>query len=257
MLKWSQILIFNLILLTMFLACTTTPQVETERANLKMQLGVSHLENNNLPLALKELLAAESLDPKNPFIQSHLGLVYFLRQKLDLSLMHYSRSVELSPSFTEAKNNLARVYIELKQFSRAEALLNQVIEDLTYTNQASAYMNYGLMRFHQKRFADAKTLFRKVLQSDREYCFAQVYLGRSYLELGENQEAIFQLERAAPLCLPQKVDEAHYFSAIAHYRLGLKEKSLTRFQEVVKLFPGGVNFESAQKMILIIQKGSK
>jgi type IV pilus assembly protein PilF len=176
---------------------------------------------------------------------------------MDLSLLHYTRATELSPKFTEAKNNLARVYIEVKQYIKAESLLNQVIEDLTYTNQATAYMNYGLMRFNQKRFADAKVLFRKVLESDREYCFAQVYLGRSYLELGENQDAVVQLEKAAPLCLPRKIDEAHYFSAIAHYRLGQKDKSLLRFQEVTQLFPDGANFLSAQKMIQIIKKGSK
>jgi type IV pilus assembly protein PilF len=243
------------LVLILLSSCASTLKMDTERANLKMQLGVSYLENNNLPLALKELLAAEQLDPKNALIQNNLGLVYFLRQKMDLSLMHYTKATEYNPQFTEAKNNLARVYIEVKQFNKAETLLNQVIEDLTYTNQATAYMNYGLMRFGQKRFADAKTLFRKVLDTDREYCYAQVYFGRSFLELGENQDAVVQLEKATSLCLPRNIDEAHYFSAIAHYRLGLKDKSLIRFQEVTKLFPEGPNKISAQKMIQIIQKG--
>lgn len=238
-------------------SCTSSQKVDVNRASLKMQLGVSYLENGNLPLALKELLIAEELDPKNALIQNNLGLVYFLRKKMDLSLMHYTKATELNPEFTEAKNNLARVYIEVKQFDKAEKLLNQVIEDLTYANQATAYMNFGLMRFNQKRFAEAKVLFRKVLETDREYCFAQVYFGRSFLELGENEDAIYQFEKAAPLCLPQKVDEAHYFSGIAHYRLGLKEKSLLRFQETVKLFPQGPNVQSAKQMIQIIEKGTK
>lgn len=258
MLKNLFKLFILILILNISFSCTTpSKEAQTERASIKMQLGVSFLEQNNLPLALKELLGAEELDSSNALIQSNLGLVYFLRKKMDLSLLHYTRATELNPKFTEAKNNLARVYIEVKQYIKAEALLNQVIEDLTYTNQATAYMNFGLMRFNQKRFADAKVLFRKVLESDREYCFAQVYLGRSYLELGENQDAVIQLEKAAPLCLPRKVDEAHYFSAIAHYRLGQTDKSLLRFQEVTQLFPDGANFTSAQKMIQIIKKGIK
>ncbi len=249
-----RFLFFHFIFWGLF-ACSTAPSKEKERAALKMQLGLSHIENNNLPLGLKELLSAEELDPTHPLIQSNLGLVYFLRKKPELSIKHYLKAIDLLPNFTEAKNSLARVYIEIKQYNKAEALLNNIVEDLTYTNMPSAYMNYGLMRFNQKRFADAKILFRKVLESNREYCFAQVYLGRSHLELGENQDAAIQLDKAAPLCLPAKIDEAHYFSGIAHYRLGQKNKSLLRFQDVIQLFPDGLNFKSAQQMIEIIRKG--
>ncbi len=243
--------------LNLALACSTTLKTDPNKASLKMQLGVAHIENENLPLALKELLEAEQLDPKNPLVHNNLGLVYFLRKKMDLSLAHYTKATELDPQFTEAKNSLARVYIEVKQYQKAEVLLNQVIQDLTFTNQGSAYMNFGLMRFNQKRFLDAKKLFERVLETARDYCYAQVYLGRSYLELGENSNAIIQLEKAIPLCKPQKVDEAHYYSAIAHYRVGQIEKSLTRFQEIVRIFPAGPNSQSAQQMISIIKKGSK
>jgi type IV pilus assembly protein PilF len=250
-------IIFYVTLISLISACGTTQKTDENKASLKMQLGVAHLENDNLPLALKELLEAEQLDPKNPLIQNNLGLVYFLRKKMDLSLAHYTKATELNPQFTEAKNNLARVYIEVKQYQKAEVLLKQVVEDLTYPNQTSAYMNFGLMRFNQKRFIDAKSLFRKVLESAREYCYAQVYLGRSFLEMGENLDAVIQLEKAIPLCIPRKVDEAHYYSAIAHYRLGQKEKSLARFQEAVRLFPEGQNLQSSKQMILIIKKGPK
>lgn len=246
-----------MLILNSIFGCGTSLKSDPNKASLKMQLGVAHLENENLPLALKELLEAEQLDPKNPLIHNNLGLVYFLRKKIDLSLAHYTKATELNPQFTEAKNNLARVYIEVKQYQKAEVLLNQVIQDLTYPSQGSAYMNFGLMRFNQKRFADAKKLFEKVLESSRDYCYAQVYLGRSYLELGENLGAITQLEKAIPLCVPRKVDEAHYYSAIAHYRIGQIEKSLTRFQEIIKIFPDGPNLQSSKQMISIIKKGSK
>lgn len=143
-------IIFYVTLISLISACGTTQKTDENKASLKMQLGVAHLENDNLPLALKELLEAEQLDPKNPLIQNNLGLVYFLRKKMDLSLAHYTKATELNPQFTEAKNNLARVYIEVKQYQKAEVLLKQVVEDLTYPNQTSAYMNFGLMRFNQK-----------------------------------------------------------------------------------------------------------
>jgi len=242
-------------LCTVIAGCASTENINKEKADLRMQNGVAHIQNDNLPLALKELLIAEELDPENPLIHNNLGLVYFLRQKFELSIKHFSKAVQLKNNFTEAKNNLARVYIEVKQYSKAEQLLNEVVSDLTYGNLAGAYMNYGLMRFAQNRFADAKTLFRKVLEWNREDCYGQVYYGRSFLELGQTKDAADQLDKATPFCLVDKIDEAHYYSAIAHYRSGNKDKALARFNETIKLFPQGTNLKNAEKMILMIKRG--
>lgn len=243
------------VLCVVFVGCASKESMNAEKADLRMQNGVAFIQNDNLPMALKELLIAEELDPNNPLIHNNLGLVYFLRQKLDLSIKHYSKAVELKNNFTEAKNNLARVYIEVKQYNKAEKLLNEVVADLTYGNLAGAYMNYGLMRFAQNRFLDAKTLFRKVLEWNREDCYGQVYYGRSFLELGETKEASEQLDKAAPFCVMDKIDDAHYFSAIAYYRLGNKDKALARFNEAIKLFPQGANRKNAEKMMIIIKRG--
>ena len=132
--------------------CASTSQNTKPRAaELKMEIGVSHMQRNNLPLALKELLGALELDPKNPYVHNNLGIVYYLREKYDLSVKYFSEAVALNPAFTEAKNNLARVYIEQKQYSKAARLLDEVLADLTYTNAQSAYFNYGLLYFNQNK----------------------------------------------------------------------------------------------------------
>ena len=106
-----------------------------ERALLRQQLGVSYMQQGNYPLALKELLAAEELDPQNPQIQNNLGMLYFVREKFELSAKHFSRAYDLDNKYTDAKNNLARVYIELKQFAIAQRLLEEVSADLTYPSR--------------------------------------------------------------------------------------------------------------------------
>jgi len=227
-----------------------------ERAQLRQQLGVSYMQQGNYPLALKELLAAEELDPQNPHIQNNLGMLYFIRDKLELSAKHFSRAYELDKKFTDAKNNLARIYIELKQFAVAQRLLEEVLADLTYQFPIKADMNYGLLEFNRSRFKEAKKHFKKVLMQDREDCFAQVFLGRSFLELKENIAAVDQLEKATTFCKMVGIDDAHYFSAIALYRTGDKDQSLVRFKELLNLFPQAKYREQSKKMIDIIEKGT-
>lgn len=226
-------------------------------ADLKMQIGVSYLVNNNLPLALKELLAAAELDPENSYIQNNLGIIYFMREKYELSYKYFSKAIDLNPHFTEAKNNLARLYIEQKQYSKAQKILDTVLSDLTYTNVFSAYFNYGLSWFNQGQYSNAKDYFEKALNENREDCFSMVYYGRSLLELKQLEAASKQLDQAAYFCTSENVDEAHFYSAIAYYRLQNTSKSQARFEELIKLFPNGKNSKKSQQMIELIKKGIK
>lgn len=236
--------------------CISSGQKSNDAADLHLQIAMSHIKNGNYPLALKELLIAEEQDPKNARVQANLGLVYFLRERYDLSEKHYKKSLELDPAYTEAKNSLARSYIEIDKLNEAEPLLKEVLADLTYVGFPQAHANYGLLEFKRQNYSKAATHFRKSLQQDRENCYTQVYLGRSYLELNNLTLALPQLEKAVPFCREIEADEAHYYSAIALYRDNQKLKSRYRFEELTKLFPSGRHFEKAQKMLALIKKES-
>lgn len=256
-LNWRLFLLFSV--LFAIVGCSTFESSKRkEMATVKMQMGISELQKNNLPEALRILLEAEELDGKEPHIQNNLGLVYFLRKKYDQSIKHFSRALDLNEKFSEARNNLARVYIEIKQYAMAEKLLSQVVEDLTYANYVSSYNNMGLVKFNLKKYDDALTYFTKSVESFREDCFSQLYLGRTLLELGKNKLAASRLDSAAYFCRQSRVDDAHYYGAIAYYRLGKVDQSLNRFNDVIKLFDNNSpHRDSAKEMIQMIEKDLK
>jgi type IV pilus assembly protein PilF len=250
------LLSFSIVMTMLFTwGCVSTNQNNKPRAaELKMEIGVSHMQRNNLPLALKELLGALELDPKNPYVHNNLGIVYYLREKYDLSVKYFTEAVSLNPAFTEAKNNLARVYIEQKQYSKAARLLDEVLADLTYTNAHSAYFNYGLLYFNQNKFDQSKLYLSKILSDNREDCYTQVYYARSLMETNYLKLASEQLDKATQFCVLERVDDAHFYGAIAYYRTGNKQKALARFEELVKIFPEGKHRVKASEMIQLIQK---
>lgn len=235
---------------------TKISEEKNETAELHLQIANDYLKKENYPIALKELLIAEDLDPNNPAVQANLGLVYFMRERYELSEKHYKKAISIKPDYTDAKNNLGRVYVEIGQYKQAEVLLKDVLSDLTYIDFPKAYANYGVLEFKRKNYASATGYFKKSLERDRENCYTQVYLGRCYLELKDTTYAVLQLEKAIPFCQQIGADEAHFYSAIALYRNDQKDKARIRFEELIRLFPSGYNIEKAQKMLELLKKGA-
>lgn len=241
--------------LGILISCASKSSSEKETlANLHLNIAVENIKVENYPSALKELLIAEELSPNNPVIQADLGLVYFMRERYELAEKHYKKAISLKPDFTDAKNNLGRSYVEIGKYKQAELLLTEVLQDLTYSDFSKAYANFGILEFKQKKYPSAINYLKKSLERDRENCFTQVYLGRSYLELKDFSIAISQLEKAVPLCLSAESDEAYFYSAIAFYRNNEKDKSKLRFEELIRRFPSGDNSEKAQKMLELVKK---
>jgi type IV pilus assembly protein PilF len=240
----------------LFLAGCVTAKKHTEQAALHLQLAVNLVQQENYPVALQELLTAQDLDPSNADVQAYLGFVYFIRERIDLAEKHFKKAVILNPKFSDAKNNLARVYIETGRLKEAELLLKEILVDYTYSDFPRAYFNYGLLEFHRKNYRTSLNYFGKAILKDRENCLAHVYIGRNYLELKQTQVAVDELTKAINFCQPLQVDDAHYYNAIALFRNNQKDLATVRFQELLKLFPAGKNRENAQKMLDVISKGN-
>lgn len=250
-------LLFTLSLYSCLFGCATHPSVEKEEiAGLHLQIANEYIKSENYPAALKELLIAQETSPSSPVVQANLGLVYFMRERYELAQKHYLKAIALKSDFTEAKNNLSRVYIEIGQYKKAEQLLNEVLADLVFSDFPRAQANYGILEFRRKNYSNAIIYLKKSLEKDRENCYTHVYLGRSYLDMANAPFAISQLDKAIPFCEQINSDEAHFYLAIALYRNNQKDQSRFKFEELLRIFPSGYNAEKAQKMLELVKKGA-
>lgn len=246
-----------LILALFSLVSCATGASKKEKAELHLQLGVSYFDQGNFPLALRELLAAEELDSSNPVVQNNLGLTYFMRERPDLAESHLRKAVDLKKDYSEARNNLARVLIEENKYEEAEKELNVVLADLTYPNFEKAYINLGLARFNRKQYDGARLAFQRAVDAKKDSCVGLTYLGKIDFEQGRYKRAVEILDRAVGFCQEQLYDEPHYYSALAWYRLGDKDRAVARFNEIVKLYPDGRYREKSKAMLELIRKGGE
>jgi Tfp pilus assembly protein PilF len=252
--KQFAALITILTLLSHLIGCTTTEE-NKHKADLYVRLGAANLDSGKYALALKHFLQAESLDSENPVIQNNLGLTYFLRERFDLALVHFQKAVKVSPQFTDARNNLARTLVETGRYEEALQHLEIVQKDLTYPELDKAYINQGLLYFNQKKWPEAEESFRKAVKERTDSCYAQNYLGRTLFEQHNYSVAVDVLDKAIGFCQKMSFDEPHYYSALSMYRMGDKNKAMTRFQEIIKLYPTGAYQEKSRAMLDLLKKG--
>lgn len=247
--------VVSILILTLWLSGCIGGQIkQDEKSSLHLDVAIAYIRSEQYPLALKELLEAEALNPKNSAVQANLGLVYYARERNDLAEKHYLKALSLYPKFSDAKNNLARIYIDLGKFDKAEKLLNEVLDDLLYPDIHKTYFNYGLMRFKQNRFKEAEVQFKKAAEINRSNCDNEVYLARTRMELGDAALAKNMFENAIPVCSDVGRSDATFFSAISLYRTNEKNKAVDRFKELQRKFPKSPYTEKAKNMLSLIEK---
>lgn len=235
------------------IGCQSFEEKET-RSNYIMQSGVALYEAGHYPEALRDLTKAYKLNPRSPAICNALGLAYHARGRSDLGIKYLLEALSNDPGFTEARNNLVRIYIEVKDFKSAYQQLVLVKKDLTYSALDRVYVNEGLLYFDQKQYEKALAPFEKAIEYSRDNCPAHHLYGKSLFELKRYAEAAVALDRAINFCQKTGSDEPHYLSALAHYRSGDKRKAAVRFEEITKLYPNGDYYEKSKSLLEIVKK---
>jgi type IV pilus assembly protein PilF len=241
----SAISLFSLLFFTFLFqwGCTST-QRNAETADLHLQIGTGHLSKGQYPDAIRELMIAEQLDPENPLVQNNLAIALFARKRIKDSIDHFLRAIEIKNDYSEARNNLARAYIEFNKPYDAIRELKLVLDDITYPQTERAYVNLGIAYIKIKDYARAQKNLQEALSLNRNYCLAHNYYGQTLYFQKKYGQAAAALDSAIQLC--QNLDEAHYYGALSYLGMGQKDKALARMKEIMSLYPASAYAEKAR-----------
>ncbi len=224
-----------------------------QRSVYHLQMGSGHLNKGNYPAALGEFLRADQLDPNNPLVHNQLGLAYFLRAKTDLAEKHFRIALNISPKFTEARNNLGRTLIELKRYKEAIAELKIASRDLVYSQPEKTYANLGLAYFNLQEYANAEKNFFESLKIRRKNCVVLNYYGRSLYEQSAFDKAAESLDQAIDACKEMKVEDPYYFAAMSYMKIGAREQAVARLEESLSTYPEGLYAAKARSMLELLK----
>lgn len=234
--------------------CATSSKEDQKRAVLHMQIGTGYLSKGLHPQAVSELHKAERLDPKNPLIQNNLGLAYYVHGRHKEAEEKYQQALALDSSFSDAKINLARLWIDQKKMREAIKLLHEVEGDLTYTSPEKTFSNLGMAYFEQGKYSEAEKYLLKSLAIRRESCATAHYFGRTLYAQKRLREAAKSLDQAVEFCRPSKFEEPLLYSAMSYYALGDKQRSRARLNELLEDYPQSQFVGKARSMLELLRE---
>ncbi|MGK5092672.1 tetratricopeptide repeat protein [Deltaproteobacteria bacterium TL4] len=189
---------------------------------------------------------AAQKSPQKARVHNNLGDAYFEKEQWAQATVHFKKAVELNATYLKAKLNLAKAYMQAKQYLQAQ----QIHEELMAIIPKNYELNYdiarrlnlegnkveGIQRYHQllELIQQNPTDPQNLLYRTSTYNS----LGKTYLELEQWEQAKESLNLALEL------DPDH---ATAHYNLGtvwLKQRNpnlaIPHLLQSIKINPNNV-----------------
>jgi len=210
------------------------------RANSHFNLGLDYIRNNRMALAIRELLFAEELDPKNPRVHQALGDAYLMRGKPVEAEQHYLRTLELDPTLHEARLNLSSLYNQLDRYEESLVHTSMLADDATFSGPWRALANKGFAEFQLGRIEEARKSLGLGLEYRSNYWPALLYLGILEMEEGRQQEALSFFQQVLELDPGLDVQaQTNYRIGEIYISQGKRQQAIGHLMAAVAQTPGG------------------
>ncbi len=233
-------------LLLLALGCVTTstddrPELSpAEAAEAPRNIGIDHVINGRIPFGIRELRHAMKLYPDDGLTHLWLGQAYLLKGRLDDSLGHAQRAVEIDPESHEARLNLCVIYIHLEKFSEAVVEASVLVEDPTFASPWRALSNRGWAQLKQRQLTLARKSLEEALEYRPHYWPALLNLGILEQVEGDRLASLRYFEQVRDIDPGSgAVAEANYRMAEAYVSLGHRDRALHHLMEAIEISPHG------------------
>ena len=236
-----------IVLLLLISACAGIQKQDSDKAALHLRLGTQLLKAGQYPAAYRELSKAVELNEGNPVAHNQLALAYYARERFKLAEQHFKKALDIKKEYSDARNNLGRLYLEQGKYPQAIQELETVVNDLKYSEPRKAHINLGTAYLKAGHHSKALTTLAKALRLDRSFCPAHSLYGQTLYQMGEFHRAAKALDKATKIC--KNLVETRYYSALSHYRVGAKAQAIARLEELVAMSPKGKFAEKSKSLL--------
>jgi tetratricopeptide (TPR) repeat protein len=195
--------------------------------------------------ALAALDTARRVAPMRADVHKHIGDIARKLGDSEGAIAAYRNALSLDGDFAVVRYQVARVFIERKEYREAETELLAALDSVpTY---GDATLALGTLRCKQGRAAEALPVLIDLLRRDPYHFDALIALGETLLQLGRKQDAVTAFARVL------RFDPKHV-GALFHQGALLAEQhryrdAIERWRQVIELAPSGEYARRARREI--------
>ncbi|MDO9527588.1 MAG: tetratricopeptide repeat protein [Syntrophales bacterium] len=251
----------NLVVITiiLFIICgvtgCATNHLKEERANARLDVGIAYIKAGQYTAALKELLEAKKLSPRNPEIHYYLGISYHGKGLVNESIGEFEEAVNLNPDYSEAHNYLGTVYFNKGLWDKAIKEFNKALANVLYATPASALYNMGRAYYQKGNYRMALAKYNEAMIKGPNIIplpLIEKDMGVASFELGEIDSAIGHFKRSLKL-VPTFV-ESHYWLGRCYVKQGDVQGAIEELETVIETAPESEFGEKAKEILKAIER---
>lgn len=228
---------FLLLLGACFSSGKADKQKQIQQAFLHQEIGMGYLEAKKYPEALRQLLTANELAPQQPQIINNLALAYHYRGKSQEAIKLLKQALLLEPKLTEARSNLARIYIEQKLYAQALEELKIARDDLTYSYPERVHTHLATVYLEMNQLEAAEAELQLALKTKRDYCPARFQNVKILYTKKDYKVGAIEADKCIYSCPSTAIDEAFYLAGMSYYFAGFPDKAKNRLEQLVREYP--------------------
>jgi tetratricopeptide (TPR) repeat protein len=208
-----------------------------KEGNILFQESLQLVQIRQFALARSRMQLATQLIPKNPKAWSFLGGLYLAEDKTDEALAALLKALALDPKDASVLFRLGNVYFQKKDYVQSIAALQAGLEIKPDT--PGALFDMGNTFLVQRKSKEAIATYEKAYAMDGDFWFPLNNIGLIRYEAGNLKESVrlWRSILAKKSTMPDREaakDEPKLALAVALYRQGDREESLTLAKEVLR-----------------------
>jgi arylsulfatase A-like enzyme/Tfp pilus assembly protein PilF len=150
-----------------------------------------------------------ALDERNAQAHTLLGEMYAGQKRPREALPHFEKAVEIQPKLTRNRLNLASSLTEVKEYGRAEGLLDGIVRE--HPRFPLAHFTRGVLLEEQGRLEEARSAYAAEVAAHPEHFKARFNLGKLLFRMGDRAGSLAQMREVVRIA-PQQ-PEGHLFLA--------------------------------------------
>jgi len=197
-----------------------------------------------------ETLFKKMIDVSNKNFMAHynLGNFYSRQGKTDLAIAQYQLALAALPGYADAHNNLAEVFLDLRQYDQAiqhyqEAARLQPTATAWF-NLANTFADAARARGDTNLFAQSVRAYQQSLQLDPGSFATHNNFGMAWQDQNQDILAISEFQ-AAVLAKPD-LEIAHFSLANSLAKVGRLDEAIAQYQTAARLNPARVESFNSQ-----------
>ncbi len=217
--------------------------------------SIAWFQEHDTLQAIRSLTRSIKSNPDNDHANYLLGIIRLGRGEYEKAEMHLKKAVELrkdgDPSILAgAKNNLGLLFIHVKRYDEAVALLKEASEEVLNHEPWLAMGNLAWAYIELREYDEAIKVLKRAMFDQPKYCVGLFRMGQAYYL--KKDYALAEASLKQSIEIPESgcnsIQEAHQLLGMCYFRLGREaeaQKALSRCQNLNQTTQIGVACKEA------------